>query len=57
MKRVDFDLKDFQEGAIAITRLGYKVTHLHEFPIPTGEGHKPCLHLRRGEPRHLDGVL
>lgn len=39
MKRVDFDLKDFQEGAIAVTRLGYKVTHLHEFPAPAGEGH------------------
>lgn len=39
MKRVDFDLKAFQEGAIAITRRGNNVTHLHEFPIPTGEGH------------------
>ena len=39
MKLVDFDLKEFQEGAIAITRLGYKVTHLHEFPVPVGEGH------------------
>lgn len=26
MKQVDFDLKAFQEGAIAITRRGYKVT-------------------------------
>ena len=40
MKRVDFDLKAFQRGATAITRCGYKVTHLHEFPIPTGKGHK-----------------
>ena len=39
MKLADFDLKDFQEGAIAVTRCGYKVTHLHEFPIPVGEGH------------------
>lgn len=41
MKRVvDFDLKAFREGAIAFTRCGYKVTYLHEFPIPVGEGHK-----------------
>ena len=40
MKQVDFDLKAFQRGATAITRCGYKVTYLHEFPIPVGEGHK-----------------
>ena len=39
MKRVDFDLNAFQEGAIAVTRCGYRVTHLHEFPVPAGEGH------------------
>ena len=39
MKLVDFDLKEFQEGAIAVTSLGHKVTHLHEFPAPAGEGH------------------
>ena len=40
MKQVDFDLKAFQRGATAVTRCGYKVTHLHEFPTPVGEGHK-----------------
>ena len=39
MNRVDFDLNAFQEGAIAVTRCGYRVTHLHEFPVPVGEGH------------------
>ena len=42
MKRVDFDLKAFQRGATAVTRYGYKVTYLHEFPIPVGEGHNPA---------------